>query len=115
MAPSTAPHIHWIHLNMEGDHLEVNTTISHVLNGMAPFNFDEKTKTESVGPLPGFFLVACVVGLAVTAMVTLRQKRAAARSEQNERLPLVTSAAASLLALGAEPKGDSAYDYQEAL
>jgi hypothetical protein len=77
MAPSTSPNNHWIHLNMEGDHLEVNTTISHVLNGMAPFNFDEKTKTESVGPLPGFFLFVCFAGVVVTAMVTLKKARAA--------------------------------------
>lgn len=110
MAPSTSPNNHWIHLNMEGDHLEVNTTISHVLNGMAPFNFDEKTKTESVGPLPGFFLFVCFAGVVVTAKVTLKKARAASTAganEQNERKPLVPSAAV------VQPVADHGFTYQE--
>jgi hypothetical protein len=77
----------------------VNATVNHVLAGMGPFVFDEGAPvggaSVSVGPLPSFFLLVCIAGVIVTAMVTLKRARASAggADEQHvrERKPLVAS------------------------
>lgn len=52
-----------------------------------------QTDSASVGPMPSLFLLMCLVGLAVTAMVTLNRRRAASADQSNrERSPLVWKA-----------------------
>jgi hypothetical protein len=64
----------------------MNATLHHLTH---PETHPETS--SSVGPLPSFFLFVCIVGLAVTAMVTLKRKRAAAGDRPDgERKPLVS-------------------------
>jgi hypothetical protein len=67
----------------------MNATLHHLTH---PETHPETS--SSVGPLPSFFLFVCIVGLAVTAMVTLKRKRAAAGDRYGSPFTCVREGAA---------------------
>jgi hypothetical protein len=100
----------------------MNATLNHLFHGTSA-EVDEasvdameykgpQTDSASVGPLPSFFLLVCVVGAAVTAMVALKRGRAAAADlSDRERAPLVAAAAPSAGQAEAALAGEG-YAYQ---
>ena len=90
---------------LENGELIEDVDLSQVLEGLAPMNLDlptfntnseinatgeveevwepgaSESTTASVGPVPSLFLLVCVVGLAVTAMVTIKRRRAASADQ----------------------------------
>jgi len=76
--------------------VEVDTSTNLTIN--ATQEIDEvwepdstDSTSASVGPVPSLFLLMCVVGLAVTAMVTIKRRRAASADRStHEDMPLFT-------------------------
>jgi hypothetical protein len=68
---------------VEGDtstDLTANATLAEV-ESVELLNFSiSNFSISSVGPVPSLFLLMCIVGLAVTAMVTIKRRRAASAS-----------------------------------
>jgi hypothetical protein len=98
-APST-PTKPFIKAVLVDGQLIVDADLSQLEVGLTPMNVEADTSTDltinatleieelrepdstdstsaSVGPVPSLFLLMCVVGLAVTAMVTIKRRRAA--------------------------------------
>jgi len=104
-APSTSPTKPLLKTELENGELIEDVDLSQVLEGLAPMNLDlptfntnseinatgeveevwepgaSESTTASVGPVPSLFLLVCVVGLAVTAMVTIKRRRAASADQ----------------------------------
>merc|ERR1719183_2728772 len=96
--PTSAPTEQWLHMGLVGTHFQVNATLNDALptdlqgSSLLPDLKESvgKMSSATVGPMPSFFVFACIVGIAVTAMVTLRRKRAAAGDRWDGELkPLV--------------------------
>jgi len=114
-APSTSPTKPFIKTVLADGQLIVDADLSQLkVHGLTPMTVEVDTSTNltinatqeidevwepdstdstsaSVGPVPSLFLLMCVVGLAVTAMVTIKRRRAASADRStHEDMPLFT-------------------------
>jgi hypothetical protein len=112
-SPSASPTKPLVEIDLVNGTFTEDVDLSQVLSGMAPLEENEhafstqsvahvedvnatsnsleeiwNVGSTSVGPMPSLFLFVCTVGLAVTAMVTLKRRRAASASRYAHPLPL---------------------------
>merc|ERR1711966_247426 len=71
--PTTAPTEQWLHMGLVGTHFQVNATLNDALptdlqgSSLLPDLKESvgKMSSATVGPMPSFFVFACIVGIAV--------------------------------------------------